>query len=55
MHHPNNAVAAAGGWSDVATLITCHQQPDEDAIRTVLNELRKRPDRVAGGGLRAAE
>ena len=45
MHHPIKAVAQAGGWSDVGTLISCYQQPDEEAVLAVLNEPRKRRDR----------
>jgi hypothetical protein len=47
MHHPIKAVAQAGGWSDVGTLISCYQQPDEEAVLAVLNEPRKRRDRGA--------
>ncbi len=25
-------VAAAGGWRDVQTLLTCYQQPDQDTL-----------------------
>ncbi len=49
MHHPIKAVAQAGGWSDVGTLISCYQQPDEEAVLAVLNEARKRRDRGAAG------
>jgi len=45
MHHPLKAVAQAGGWADVGTLITCYQQPDEEAVLAVLNEPRKRRER----------
>jgi transposase-like protein len=31
------AVAAAGGWSDVQTLLTCYQQPDPDTLRAVVD------------------
>ncbi len=55
MHHPIKAVAEAGGWSDVATLITCYQQPGEEAVLTVPNEPRKRRQRGVAGVLRAAE
>ena len=49
MHHPIKAVAHAGGWSDVGTLISCYQQPDEEAVLAVLNEPRKRRDRGVTG------
>lgn len=55
MHHPIKAVAEAGGWTDVATLINCYQQPDDDAVLAVLNEPRKRRQRGAADVLRAAE
>lgn len=55
MHHPIKAVAEAGGWSDVTTLITCYQQPDDEAVLAVLNEPRKRRQRGAVGVLAAAE
>lgn len=34
-------VAAAGGWKDVETLLTCYQQPDQDTLLAVMNEPRK--------------
>jgi len=34
--YPLRDVAAAGGWSDVQTLLTCYQQPDEDTLRAVV-------------------
>jgi integrase len=30
-------VAAAGGWHDLTTLLTCYQQPDEDTMRAVVD------------------
>ena len=34
---PLRDVAAAGGWSDVQTLLTCYQQPDEETLREVVD------------------
>jgi integrase len=34
--YPLKDVAAAGGWSDVHTLLTCYQQPDERTLRAVV-------------------
>jgi integrase len=34
-------VAAAGGWQDTATLLTCYQQPTNDALLAVMSEERK--------------
>jgi integrase len=34
-------VAAAGGWKDTATLLTCYQQPTNDALLAVMSEERK--------------
>jgi hypothetical protein len=33
---PPKDVAAAGGWNDIAILLTCYQQPDEETLRTVV-------------------
>jgi integrase len=35
-HYPVADVAAAGGWKDLATLLTCYQQPDTDTMRAVV-------------------
>jgi len=40
-------VAAAGGWSDVATLLRCYQQPDEATMLSVMSHPRKILDRVS--------
>jgi hypothetical protein len=37
---PVKDVAAAGGWKDVTTLISCYQQPDEDTLRWMLGAAR---------------
>jgi integrase len=38
---PITDVAAAGGWQDTATLLTCYQQPTNDALLAVMSEERK--------------
>jgi hypothetical protein len=35
-HYPVVDVAAAGGWRDIRTLLTCYQQPDPDTMRAVV-------------------
>jgi hypothetical protein len=40
-HLPIIDVAAAGGWQDTATLLTCYQQPTNDALLAVMSEERK--------------
>ncbi len=37
---------AAGGWSDLTTLLRCYQQADEDTLLAVMNEPRKVTERV---------
>lgn len=37
-------VAAAGGWKDVETLLTCYQQPDRETLLEVMSEPRKLHD-----------
>jgi integrase len=44
-HHPLKAVAVAGGWSDVQTMLRCYDQPDEADVLEVTSELRKRRER----------
>lgn len=34
---PLRDVAAAGGWSDVQTLLTCYQHPDAETLRAVMD------------------
>ncbi len=36
-HLPLKDVAAAGGWHDLTTLLTCYQQPDEETMREVVD------------------
>jgi len=33
---PLKDVAAAGGWKDITTLVTCYQQQDDDTLRRVV-------------------
>lgn len=40
-HHSLKDVAAAGGWKDTETLLTCYQQPDTDTLLAVMSEPRK--------------
>ena len=35
-NYPLRDVAAAGGWSDVHTLLICYQQPDDETLRAVI-------------------
>lgn len=39
-------VAAAGGWSDLTTLLRCYQQVDDDTLLSVMNEPRKVTERA---------
>ena len=48
-HLPTADVAAAGGWSDVTTLIRCYQQADDDTVLRVMNEPRKIMERTKSG------
>lgn len=48
MHHPLRAVADAGGWKDVATLVTCYQQTDQETLLAVMSETRKVSDQRTG-------
>jgi integrase len=47
---PLSDVAAAGGWQNTATLLTCYQQPTTDALLAVMNEPWKMRDVAAVGG-----
>jgi len=38
---PVKDVAAAGGWKDVGTLLTCYQQADRQTMLAVMSEPRK--------------
>jgi hypothetical protein len=48
-HLPTVDVAAAGGWSDVGTLLRCYQRPDDDTMLQVMGESRKVMERVKTG------
>lgn len=43
-HHSLKDVAAAGGWKDTETLLTCYQHPDADTLLAVMSESRKLRD-----------
>lgn len=43
-HHSLKDVAAAGGWKDTETLLTCYQQPDAETLLAVMSEERKLRD-----------
>ncbi len=47
-HLPVTDVAAAGGWKDVSTLLTCYQQPDSETLLAVVGEARKVRERGVG-------
>jgi len=47
-HLPVTDVAAAGGWKDVNTLLTCYQQPDTETLLAVVSEPRKVRDSGVG-------
>lgn len=40
--HPLKAVAEAGGWADITTMLRCYDQPDEDDLLAVTSEPAKR-------------
>lgn len=46
---PTADVAAAGGWSDVGTLLRCYQQPDEATMLAVMSHERKVVERIKEG------
>jgi hypothetical protein len=45
-HLPLSDVAAAGGWTDLSTLLRCYQQVDDNTLFAVMNEPRKVTERV---------
>jgi len=51
-HLPFTDVAAAGGWANTATLLTCYQQPTNDALLAVMSEERKVRDVAVVGQAR---
>jgi integrase len=46
-HHPLKDVAAAGGWKDVETLLTCYTAADDETVLAVMSEPRKVRDAQA--------
>lgn len=48
---PLKDVAAAGGWKDVTTLLTCYQHADEATMLKVMQSPTKLVKRRAGGSL----
>lgn len=40
-HHPLSDVAAAGGWSDLPTLMACYMVPDHATMLSVMSEPRR--------------
>ena len=46
-HHPLTDVAAAGGWKDVETLLTCYTAADDETVLAVMSEARKVRDAQA--------
>lgn len=48
-HLPTVDVAAAGGWSDVGTLLRCYQRPDDETMLQVMGESRKIMERANAG------
>jgi hypothetical protein len=43
---PIKDVAAAGGWKDVDTLLSCYQHADEETLLAVMSEERRLHDRA---------
>jgi hypothetical protein len=43
MHFPLKAVADAGGWKDITTLMRCYQRTDEDVLLAVMSNDRALP------------
>jgi integrase len=46
---PLKDVAAAGGWKDVETLLTCYQRPDRETLLRVMSEPHKLSDAAVAG------
>ena len=46
-NHPVKAVAVAGGWTDIATMMRCYDHPDDADLLAVTSEPRKRRDGAA--------
>jgi len=49
-HHSLKDVAAAGGWNDIETLLTCYQQLDADTLLAVMSEPKKMRDAALASG-----
>ena len=49
-HHSLKDVAAAGGWKDTETLLTCYQHPDADTLLAVMSEPKKMRDAALASG-----
>jgi hypothetical protein len=43
-NHPIKAVAVAGGWTDITTMLRCYDHPDDADVLAVTSEPRKRRD-----------
>jgi hypothetical protein len=41
------AVAVAGGWTDISTMLRCYDHPDDADVLAVTSEPRKRREIVA--------
>jgi len=48
MHYPLKQLADAGGWKDVATLVTCYQQTSDEQLLAIMSEPRKRSEQRLG-------
>ncbi|HEV8599330.1 MAG TPA: hypothetical protein VGQ69_08225 [Gemmatimonadales bacterium] len=48
MHFPLKAVADAGGWKDVTTLVRCYQQTDERTLLAVMANDSSETGRAGG-------
>ncbi|HEX2681088.1 MAG TPA: hypothetical protein VHQ03_07330, partial [Candidatus Dormibacteraeota bacterium] len=48
--HSLKDVAAAGGWKDTETLLTCYQHPDVDTLLAVMSEPKKIRDAALASG-----
>lgn len=48
-HLPAVDVGAAGGWSDLTTLMKCYQQADSDTLLAVMSEPKKVSERAKTG------
>ena len=40
-NHPVKAVAVAGGWTDITTMLRCYDHPDDEDVLAVTSEPRK--------------